>query len=153
MLLQNSMIDLELTTQENEYSALCAAAMAGHYEVVQFLAENGADVNFMNSMGQTPLVHCFSRMTETENVFENKNICLKIAEVLLSYGADINKVSYGRTQLMNFCAISMKLDPVMLEMSLHVVKFLMMNGADPYQKCDATLKDSFELAANHCAST
>ena len=112
--------------------------MAGHFEVVQFLAENGADVNFMNSMGQTPLVHCFSRMTETSNVFENKNICLKIAEVLLQYGADLNKPSFGRTHLMNFCAISMKQEPVMLEMNLHVVKFLLEHGADPYMKCEAT---------------
>lgn len=64
--------------------------MAANLEVVHLLAENGADINFTNSMGQTPLVHCFSRLTETDHPFENKNICLKIAEVLFNYGADIN---------------------------------------------------------------
>ena len=84
LLLESHLIDLELTTQENEYSALQVACMGGHFDCVQFLAENGADVNFMNSVGQTPLIHCFSRMTETDNnMFENRNICLKIAEVLL----------------------------------------------------------------------
>ena len=48
-LLQNPNIDLEMATVENEYTALMAACMAGCLEVVSFLAENGADVNAMNS--------------------------------------------------------------------------------------------------------
>lgn len=48
-LLQNTSIDLEMATVENEYTALMAACMAGCLEVVTFLAENGADVNAMNS--------------------------------------------------------------------------------------------------------
>ena len=59
----------------------------GHLEVVQLLVENGADVDYMNGLGQTPLVHCFSRMTETSNVYENKTICLRIADELLAHGA------------------------------------------------------------------
>ena len=101
-----------MQTQENEFTALQAACMAGHFEVVSYLAENGADVNAMNSMGQTPLIHCFSRLMESaENAFENKSICFRIAETLFSYGADVNKYSMGRTLLMNYCGISMKLDP------------------------------------------
>lgn len=84
--------------------------MGGHYDCVQFLAENGADVNFMNSAGQTSLIHCFSRITESENMFENRNICLMIADVLLRNGANINQVSMGRTILMQFCALTMRLD-------------------------------------------
>jgi ankyrin repeat protein len=110
LLLQSPTIDLELTTQENEYSALQVACMGGHLDCVQFLAENGADVNFMNSQGQTPLIHCFSRITETENMFENRNICLLMAEVLLKNGANINQLSNGRTILMQFCALTMRLD-------------------------------------------
>lgn len=51
LLLESPTIDLEFTTQENEYSALQVACMGGHYDCVVFLAENGADVNFMNSQG------------------------------------------------------------------------------------------------------
>ena len=49
VLLQNESLDLEMATVENEYTALMAACMAGCLEVVTLLAENGADVNAMNS--------------------------------------------------------------------------------------------------------
>lgn len=51
LMLQNPQLDLEMTTEENEYSALMASCMAGSLEVVTLLAENGADVNAMNSLG------------------------------------------------------------------------------------------------------
>ena len=51
LFLENENLDLELTTQENEYTALQAACMAGHLEVVTLLAESGADVNAANPMG------------------------------------------------------------------------------------------------------
>ena len=114
MLLENSALDLNLPTDDNEYSPLCCACMAGQYEVVTLLAENGANVNYMNSMGQSPLIHCFSRLSETENTFENKNICLKIASVLLSNGADINKYSLSQTYLHHFCSVTIKMDPMQL---------------------------------------
>lgn len=55
--------------------------------------------------------------------------------MLFSYGADINKVSMNRTLLMNFCGISMRMDPNTLEINLSVIKFLLQHGADPYLKC------------------
>lgn len=85
--------------------------MGGHLEIVELLAANGSNVNYRNSMGWTPLFHCFSRVTESENMFENKLISLKIAETLLKHGADINRKGFGeRTLLNNFCAVTMKLD-------------------------------------------
>lgn len=101
-----------MATEENDYSPLSAACMAGNYEIVRLLCENGADVNYENQIGQTPLRFCFSRMTETSNIYENKNICIKIAEVLLQFGADINHYHHGKTLLMNFSGITMNLDPV-----------------------------------------
>ena len=83
LLLENALIDLDLCTEEHEYTPLSAACMAGNYEVVKLLAEGGAQVNHRNSLGFTPMLYTFSRMTETTNIYENKNICLKIAEVLL----------------------------------------------------------------------
>ena len=83
LLLENALIDLDLCTEEHEYTPLSAACMSGNYEVVKLLAEGGAQVNHRNSLGFTPMLYAFSRMTETTNIYENKNICLKIAEVLL----------------------------------------------------------------------
>jgi len=54
-------------------------------------------------MQQSPLTYCFARLNETENLYENKTIALRMADVLLKYGADINQVSMGRSILMNFC--------------------------------------------------
>ena len=77
--------------------------MAGNYEIVCLLAQNGADVNKVDCMEQSPLIYCFSRMNEDENYYENKALTLKMADVLLQHGADPNQYSHGRTILMNFC--------------------------------------------------
>jgi len=34
-----------MATKDNDYSALASACMAGNFEIVCILAENGADVN------------------------------------------------------------------------------------------------------------
>ena len=49
LLLENPLIDLDLATEEHEYTPLSAACMAGNYEIVKLLAENGALVNHRNS--------------------------------------------------------------------------------------------------------
>ena len=103
-------------------------------------------------MGQTPLIHCLSRLDAVENTYDNRNICLLIATCLLENGADINKYSMGQTYLMTFCAISMKLDQAQLETNLIVIKFLMEHGADPNLKCENTKQDCFALSENHVAS-
>jgi|TARA_B110000285_G_scaffold225106_1_gene282851 ankyrin repeat family A protein 2 len=77
--------------------------MAGNFEIVCLLAENGADVNQVDCSEQTPLIYCFSRLNEDENYYENKGLALKMADVLLNHGADINQFSMGRTILMTFC--------------------------------------------------
>ena len=77
--------------------------MAGNYEIVVILAENGADVNQVDAMEMSPLIYCFSRLNEDENYFENQSLALRMADVLLAHGADINQMSKGRTLLMNVC--------------------------------------------------
>lgn len=153
LLLENPLIDLDLPTESHEYTPLSSACMAGNFEIVKLLCENGADINHRNSMGYTPLLYCFSRMTETSNVYENKNICIKIAEILLHFGADLNYFHHGKTLLMTFCGISMNLDPVQLEMNLEVIKFLLDHGADRTLKSKTNGLTALELSANHCAST
>ena len=96
-------LDLNLATQVNGYTPLSSACMAGNYEIVCLLAENGADVNQVDCSEQTPLIYCFSRLNEDENYYENKGLALKMADVLLNHGADINQFSMGRTILMTFC--------------------------------------------------
>jgi ankyrin repeat family A protein 2 len=64
--------------------------MAGNYETVVILAENGADVNQVDAMEMSPLVYCFSRLNEDENYFENQSLALRMADVLLTHGANIN---------------------------------------------------------------
>ena len=43
-------LDLNLATSDSGYSPLSAACMAGNYDIVCLLAENGADVNQMDYM-------------------------------------------------------------------------------------------------------
>ena len=90
-------------------------------------------------------------MTETSNVYENKNICIKIAEVLLQHGADINKLHNGKSLLMDFCGITMSLNSVQVDMNLEVVKFLLQHGADKKMKCTSNNKSAVDMAQTHCA--
>ena len=149
LLLENPLLDMNQATEESGFTPLSAACAAGHFEVVRLLVENGADVNLANSLGQTPLIFCFTRMTETTNVYENKQICLKIAETLLEHGADIDHIVAGRTLLQSFCAIQLPLDPIQKQMNLDVVKFLLEHGADRNTKSGG--QTPFELSMNHCS--
>jgi ankyrin repeat protein len=103
MLENYTYLDLNMATQVNGYTPLSSACMAGNYEIVCLLAENGADVNQVDCSEQSPLIYCFSRLNEDENYYENKGLALKMADVLLNHGADINQYSMGRTILMTFC--------------------------------------------------
>ena len=76
-------IDLNMETKEAGYTPISSACMAGNFDVVCMLAENGADVNKLDAMEQSPLIYCFSRMNEDENYYENKALALKMADVLL----------------------------------------------------------------------
>ena len=84
LMLENyTFLDLNLATIDQQYSPISAACMAGHFDIVCILAENGADVNQLDVMEQSPLIYCFSRMNEDENYYENKSLALKMADVLL----------------------------------------------------------------------
>ena len=97
-----SFLDLNLPTEDSQYTALSAACMAGNYEIICMLCEQGANVNQQDCMEQSPLIYCFSRLNEDENYYENKSLALRMADVLLKHGADVNQLSHGRTILMNF---------------------------------------------------
>ncbi|CAI2373759.1 unnamed protein product [Moneuplotes crassus] len=131
MILENTSVEIDLPTEGVGMTPLSAACVGGHYLVVKTLVENGADINLATSLDFPPMYYCFLRMQETVNMFENKNICCKIAEILLQAGADINFTRNGKTLLMKFCTIPYeKLNEFQKNMNLEIVKFLLEHGAD-----------------------
>ncbi len=84
-------------------------------------------------------------------MFENKNLCLKMAELLLQYGADVNtfvNASEGLTLLMQFCGMSMELNPFQAEVNLEVIQFLLEHGADRNRKSKHG-ETAWDLARKH----
>ena len=66
-------------------------------------------------------------------MFENKNLCFKMAELLLDYGADINHMinpKEGLTILMYFCTQISDLDKIRSKLKLEVIKFLLEHCAN-----------------------
>ena len=96
-------MDLNLETIDSYCPPISAACMGGNCEIVQLLAQNGADVNKPDVMHLSPLAYCFTRINEDCNHYENKVLALRMSGILLNYGANINQLSHGRTILMNFC--------------------------------------------------
>ena len=65
-------------------------------------------INKPTKLNETAFKLCFNRLNEETNLFENKKICFKMAELLLDYGADINWIidkNKGHTLLMKFCGV------------------------------------------------
>ena len=126
---------------------------------MQLLIENGAEVDSKNcagtfshffSIGQTHLAYCFARLDEVNNFFENKNLCLKMAQLLLDYGANINSVvnaDEDLTLLMQFCGLQLKLTCLQAEANLEIIKFLLERGADAKRKSRKG-KKAWDLAQN-----
>lgn len=112
LLLENLQIDIDQSSEEAGHSPLTIACMTGNYEILRILTAYGAEVNKPTAFNHTPFICCFQRLEEEQNVFENRKICLKMAELLLQFGADINwivdKVK-GYTLLQQLCAVKMEL--------------------------------------------
>ena len=91
-------------------SELDAAAKSGHLAKVKELLVRGADVNFRNSYGATPLIEASLRGYEA------------IVRTLLEHGADVGTADtvFGATAL-NFAALTGQ---------VQVVEFLLKRGAD-----------------------
>jgi hypothetical protein len=56
---------------------------------------------------------------------------MKMAELLLHYGADINWIvdkQHGYTLLMQLCSIKMELSAKEIETNYNIIKFLLENG-------------------------
>lgn len=121
-------------------TALHLAAAEGHFEIVKFLVENGAQVNAVDRWNRTPLEDALrgkhnqiidyliqkgGRTFMSEEEIANR-LCIAAGEgeletikLLVKAGANINAGNYdGRTALHSACAVG----------NQRVVEFLLQNG-------------------------
>ena len=68
-------------TDYNHLTALSYAAQRGRIEMAKFLLEKGANIEFRDPYGNTPLLNACSRFKEYGD---------EMIHLLISYGADVN---------------------------------------------------------------
>jgi len=129
-ILENPFVNIDMITEETGLTPLSSACAAGHFMIVKMLVENGADVNKTTGLNFSPLYYCFTRMTESISIYENKNLCCKIAEVLLRAGADVDYKKNGKTLLMKFARAKYDMTQIQKLMNMEVIRFLIEHGAD-----------------------
>lgn len=151
LLLENECIDIDISSEEAGHTPLTISCMTGNYEILRILTAGGAEVNKPTAFNHTPFICCFQRLEEEQNMFENRKICLKMAELLLQFGADINwivdKVK-GYTLLQQLCAIKMELTPKEKDTNYEIIKFLIENGANKNILSNNS-KNAYQLAEKH----
>ena len=151
-ILQNPSIDIDLGSLDSGHTPLTIACLTANYEILQMLIEGDAEVNKPNAFNQTPLVASFSRLEEENNVYENRKICFKMAELLLQNGADINWIvdkKKGFSLLLQLCAVKLVLNEKEKEINYQTIKFLLGNGANRFLQSNKG-KNTFDLAKKHC---
>ena len=116
--------ELKLPVNQQDYfgwSPVFCAAQHCCIEALQYLLEHGGDPNLPDKDGVTPLMRAF------HDEFSTCEIHIRIAELLVKYGADVNRRNkYGNTAL--FYAVSWRnWEPY--------VEFLRNAGAD-FKVCD-----------------
>ena len=108
-------VDKNQAFQDSGKTALIAAAMNGHLDVVSFLVEQGADMEMADDYGMTPL-----NRTCCNDFFQHNH--LDVVRYLLEQGADRDKPdNIGRTPL-HYAAL--------LARNVKLAKLLMVYGAD-----------------------
>jgi len=138
---------------------LMYAAICGDKHMVQFLLDNGAEVDSKNSYNMTPLmfasicgnievvellltkgsdINAKNTKEMTPLMFASINGNIEVVKFLLTNGADINaKDNDGKTPLM-FAAE---------HGNIEVVKFLLANGADIFAKTNRSKKNFFDFVS------
>ncbi|MBF6650425.1 ankyrin repeat domain-containing protein [Methylobacter sp. BlB1] len=114
-------IGYNTSVYDDTYSPLMLAARCGNYDVVKFLLEKGADVNYQNPKGDNALIYA-SEKTILQPGETMDEAAKEILALLISHIADINHQGrYGKTALHYACE-SRELFPAQI---------LTGNGADP----------------------
>jgi len=91
---------------------LIAGCITNNFEVVKLLVDSGAEVNKPSNSKITPLTASFIKLYNDTNIYENRMICFKTAQMLLESNADINWIidkKNGWTFIMQLAATSQKL--------------------------------------------
>ncbi|EAS03935.2 ankyrin repeat protein (macronuclear) [Tetrahymena thermophila SB210] len=148
---QKAPIDVNYPSKKQKLSPLMVACIKGQFEIMQYLIQKGADVCQTSVDGLPPLYYCFSRLEEDSNYFENKNLCIKMAQYLLEKGANVNQIvneENKHTLLMQFCNIQDDLDYREKDINLSMIRFLVQNGADIFMK-NAQGQDCYDLLDKH----
>ena len=103
-------------------------------------------------LNQSPLAATLFRLVEEPTSFENKKICLLIAELLVKHGADPNWIidkKKGLSLLHYFCSLKVKMNKSQKQLNRDIVRFLLERGADSRQLTLAD-KSCEELLESHC---
>ncbi len=106
---------------------LNGAAFHGHWQLCQYLLEQGADPNFpLPETGETPLHNCISPNRPSTNI---------IVEMLLAYGADTNAKTISGAETGSFmrdarCNGERPLHRAAAFGNEHCIQMLLDNGAD-----------------------
>ena len=147
--LLNEGADIHVKSSSRSGSLICHVVNMGLTRAVQFLIENGANVNELNSNGMTPLMYaCSIGKTKGEKIaymlieagadvtyisdlisaltFSFKNGSRQLIKALIDKGANVNGLE-GATQT-----------PLMLaarDNNVDAIELLLEHGADPEAKC------------------
>ena len=152
LLLSSKQVDIDLETENNRQTPLLTACLCGNYEIVRMLLLAGAEPNKPNQLNQLPLAVTLFRLVEEPSSFENKKICLMVADLLIKHGADPNWIidkKRGWSLLHYFCGLKLKMNKQQRRLNRDIIAFLLEHGADARQ---TTLDDKscLNLAAQHC---
>lgn len=120
-------VDKNVSTPEDQWAPLNAASRRGHAEIVKFLLENGAEIDFPNKYQKTPL---------NLATFGGH---LEVIKILVERGADVTKLDIWVWSLLNTAAECGHLE---------VVNMLLDDGAD----IESTNEDGMTPLHSACAN-
>ncbi|KAI9852682.1 MAG: Ankyrin repeat domain-containing protein 44 [Vezdaea acicularis] len=89
-------LDLDLANSKSGKTPLQLAVMNGHEETVTLLLASGANIDARSNIGTTALFHAVG--------LENEETALKLTQLLLDHGADINARSLDQATLLHIAA-------------------------------------------------
>lgn len=120
---------------EHGWTALMIASVTSNYwctiDTVKLLLENGADPNIPNNKGETALRLVVSNLTRISCLEINQRInFLKIARLLIEYGANVNFQNHSGDSILNHFGDSI-FNNLLQDNNFDIIKILLDNSANP----------------------